>query len=161
MPGGIYLHRLFGRLGFGVQVDPPVPGGTPDFRLTRDADSFLVEATTSFSGIVDEDRDPTREAAILTAVDQAKNPNFTVRLEIEQIGTDQPKVREITEPLEHWLSGLDADDVLDESIFDAPQKRLDVRGWKLLFTAFALSPEAGLAGPPAARHGAGHDGLHR
>jgi hypothetical protein len=95
--------------------------------MTRDSDSFLVEATTSFSGIVDGDRRPTRETAILPAVDQATNPNFAVRLEIEQVGPDQPKVREITEPLEQWLSGLDPDDVLAESIFDAPQKPLEVR----------------------------------
>ena len=138
----LYLHRLFRRLGFDVELDPPVRGGMPDFRMTRDSDSFLVEATTSFSGIVDEDRHPTREAAILAAVDEATNPNFTVRLEIEQIGPDQPKVREITAPLEQWLSGLDADDVLGVSIFDAPQKLLEVREWKLLFTAFAVSPEA-------------------
>jgi hypothetical protein len=96
----LYLHHLFRRLGFHVEVDPPVPGGTPDFRMTRDSDSFLVEATTSFSGIVDGDRRPIREAAILAAVDQATNPNFTVRLEIEQIGRDQPKVRDLIEPLE-------------------------------------------------------------
>jgi hypothetical protein len=126
---------LFRRLGFAVEVDPPVTGGTPDFRMTRDSDSFLMEATTSFSGIVDNDRQPTRESAILAAVDQATNPNFTVRLEIEQVGPHQPKVRDITVPLEQWLSDLDPDDVLGRSIFDAPQKPLEVRGWKLLFTA--------------------------
>ena len=137
----LYLHHLFRRLGFAVKVDPPVRGGKPDFRMTRGSDPFLVEATTSFSSIVDDDRQPTREAAILAAVNQATNPNFTVGLEIEQLGPDQPKAREITEPLEQWLSDLDPDDVLGRSIFEAPQKPLEVRGWKLLFTAFALSPE--------------------
>jgi hypothetical protein len=138
----LYLHRLFRCLGFDIEVDPPVSGGKPDFRMTRDSEAFLVEATTSFSGIVDVERQPDHEAAVLAAVDKAKNPNFTVRLEIEQVGDEQPKVREITEPLEQWLSGLDPDDVIDESIFDAPQKQLDVRGWRLRFTAFALRPEA-------------------
>lgn len=137
----LYLHHLFSRLGFAIEVDPRVPGGTPDFRMTRDSKSFLVEATTSFSGIVDEDRRPTREAAILAAIDQATNPNFTVRVAIEQVGPDQPKVREITGPLEQWLSDLDPDDVSGRSIFEAPQKPLEVRGWKLLFTALAISPE--------------------
>jgi hypothetical protein len=138
----LYLHRLFRRLEFDIEVDPPVSGGKPDFRMTRDSDSFLVEATTSFSGIVDEERQPDREAPILAAIDQAKNPNFTVRLEIEQVGDEQPKVREIAGPLEQWLSGLDADYVFGESIFDAPQNRIDVRGWRLRFTAFALRSEA-------------------
>jgi hypothetical protein len=138
----LYLHHLFRCLGFQVEVEPPVSGGNPDFRVTRDTDSFLIEATASFSGIVDEERQPAREAAVLAAVDTARNPNFTVSLKIEKVGDEQPKVREIAQPLEQWLSGLDPDDVLERDIFDAPQCRLDVRGWKLLFTAFALRPEA-------------------
>jgi hypothetical protein len=138
----LYLHRLFGCRGFEVEVEPPVPGGAPDFRMTRgDSKSFLVEGTTSFSGIVDEKRHPKREAAVLAAVDEAKNPNFTVRLEIEEVG-DQPKEREIVEPLEGWLAGLDYDDVRARGFLDAPQWPLHVRGWKLLFTAFAVPPDA-------------------
>ena len=138
----LYLHRLFRCLGFGVEVEPEVPGGKPDFRVTRDSDSFLMEATTSFSGIVDEERHPKREAAVLAAIDQARNPNFTVGLEIQQVGDEQPSVPEIVGPLEHWLLGLNPDDELERDIFDAPQCLLDVRGWKLLLTAFALRPEA-------------------
>src|SRR5215213_5282926 len=96
----LYLHRLFRCLGFHVEVEPSVRGGKPDFRITRETDSLLVEATTSFSGIVDEERQPAREAAVLAAVDAARNPNFTVRLEVEELGDEQPKVREIVEPLE-------------------------------------------------------------
>lgn len=55
-------------------------------------------------------------------------------------------MREITEPLERWLSALDPDDFLGGSIFDALQEPLELRGWKLLFTAFAVSPE-GRRGP--------------
>jgi hypothetical protein len=138
----LYLHRLFRCLGFDVEVEPEVSGGKPDFRLTRDSSSFLVEATTTFSGIVDEERDPAREAAILAAIDQARNPDFTVGLAIEKVGDQQPKVREITAPLERWLAGFDPDEVLKLDIFDAPQFQLELRGWCLLFTAFALRPEA-------------------
>ena len=72
----LYLHRLFRCLGFQAEVDPPVPGGKPDLRVTKDADCFLLEATTSFSGIVDERRQPAREAAVLAAVNKAHNPNL-------------------------------------------------------------------------------------
>jgi hypothetical protein len=72
----LYLHRLFRCLGFHVEVEPNVAGGRPDFRMTRDSDSFVVEATTSFSGIVDEERHPEREAAILAAIDKAQNRTF-------------------------------------------------------------------------------------
>jgi hypothetical protein len=129
-------------LGFDVEVEPNVVGGNPDFRMTRDSYSFLVEATTSFSGIVDEERYPEREAAILAAIDTAQNPNFFVRAEFEKVGEEQPKVREIVEPLERWLGSLDPDDVLERGVFDAPQLPLSVRGWGLLFTAFAVQPDA-------------------
>ena len=56
----LYLYRLFRCLGFEVEVEPDVPGGKPDFRMARRDDSFLVEATTTFSGIVDEERDAAR-----------------------------------------------------------------------------------------------------
>ena len=138
----LYLHRLFRCLGFRVEVEPQVPGGKPDFRVTRDSAWFLMEATTSFSGIVDEERHPKREAAVLAAIDQAQNPNFTVGLEIQQVGDEQPRVPEIVEPLEHWLSSLNPDDESERDIFYARQCPLEVRGWKLLFTAFALRPEA-------------------
>jgi hypothetical protein len=138
----LYLHRLFRCLGFHVEVEPNVVGGRPDFRMTRDSDSFLVEATTSFSGIVDEERRPEREAAILAAIDKAQNPNFFVSVEFEKVGPEQPKVSEIVEPLERWLDGLNPDDVLQGGYFDAPQFPLTVRGWEVVFAAFAVEPEA-------------------
>jgi hypothetical protein len=123
----LYLHRLFRCLSFRADVEPKVVGGRPDFRMTCNSDSFLVEATTSFLGIVDEERHPEREAAILAAIDKAQNPNFFVRAEFEKVGDEQPKVREIVEPLERWLESLDPDDVLQRGYFDAPQLLLPVR----------------------------------
>jgi hypothetical protein len=87
----LYLHRLFRCLCFEVEVEPNVVGGRPDFRMTRGSDSFLVEATTSFSGIVDEERHEQREAGILAAIDKAKNPNFFVRAEFEKVGEETPR----------------------------------------------------------------------
>lgn len=138
----LYLHRLFRCLSFQVEVEPGVVGGRPDFRMTRDSASFLMEATTSFSGIVDEERHPEREAPILAAIDKAQHPNFFVRAEFEKVGKEQPRVSEIVEPLERWLDGLDADDVLQRGYFDAPELPLPVRDWKLRLAAFAVQPEA-------------------
>jgi hypothetical protein len=158
----LYLHRLFRCLGFHVEVEPNVVGGNPDFRMTRDSDSFLVEATTSFSGIVDEERHPEREAAILAAIDMAQNPNFFVGAEFEKVGEEQPKVREIVEPLERWLGSLDPDDVLQRGVFDAPQLALSVRGWGLLFTAFCdPARRQGQARPSPPGNAAWHGGLRQ
>jgi hypothetical protein len=137
----LYLHRLFGCLGFEVEVEPAVAGGKSDFRMRRGSDSFLLEATTSFSGIVDETRRPKEEAAIFDAIDTARNPNFYVTLDIEARGSQQPPVRSITEPLERWLGGLDPDDLLGRAWDEQEQRALEVRGWELVFRAYPLKPE--------------------
>lgn len=110
----LYLHRLFSRLGFEVEVHPELPGapGRPDFRLARDKDTFLMEAAVTFSGIVDEERHGERENWIMAAIDKAENPDFFVRLEIERGGLERPSVREIVAPLERWLASLDPDAVI-------------------------------------------------
>src|SRR3954447_20470144 len=36
----LYLHQLFRCLNFSVEVEPDVAGGRPDFRMTRDSNSF-------------------------------------------------------------------------------------------------------------------------
>lgn len=50
----LYLHELFRRLGFEIEVHPELEGvsGRPDFRVARDDAAFYVEAATTFSGIV-------------------------------------------------------------------------------------------------------------
>jgi hypothetical protein len=109
----LYLHRLFSRLGFEIEVHPELheAPGRPDFRL-RGVDSFLLEAAVAFSGIVDKERDGERENWIMAAIDRAENPNFFVRLEVERGGLERPSVREIVVPLERWLAGLDPDEVI-------------------------------------------------
>lgn len=140
----LYLHRLFSRLGFEVEVHPKLPGvpGHPDFRLVRGDDSFLMEAAATFSGIVDEERHGERENWIMAAIDKAQNPNFFVRLEIERGGLERPSVREIVSPLERWLAGLDPDEVIAAGQHSYPTLSLDVRDWSLKLTALPRKPAA-------------------
>jgi len=140
----LYLHRLLTCLEFEVEVHPdlPVTEAKPDFRITRDEKSVLIEAATTFSGIVDEERDGVREAWIKAAADEASNPNFFVGLEFERVGAQRPSVREIVNPLERWLDQLDPDEVSKEGLVDAPTLRLPVRDWELVFTAIPVKPEA-------------------
>lgn len=134
----LYLHHLFECLGFEVEVEPEVGTGKPDFRMIRDSKSFLLEATTSSSGIVDEDRRPEQEAAILDAINKVRNTDFYLSLSIERVGTQQPSVRSIVNPIEQWLEGLDPDAETAES------ERILVitpHGWELHFGATALSAD--------------------
>lgn len=143
----LYLHELFLRLDYGITVHPDLPHTTkrPDFELRRDGRRLYVEAAVVFSGIREEGRDSAREGWILDAVNQAKNPNFFVRLvEFEQVGTQRPKESEVTRPLEEWLSGLDPDEVKSayETGDGLPQLTITPRDWKAVLEAFPVKPEA-------------------
>lgn len=99
----LYLHRLFNQLGFHPELADV--SGRPDFRITGES-SFLVEAAATFSGIVDEDRNGTREGWIMAAIEEVKAPDFFVGIDFEKVGMERPSVRQVVAPVEAWLSGL-------------------------------------------------------
>jgi hypothetical protein len=88
----LYLHRLFCQLGFSVDIHPKLEGFStrPDFRVSRPGAAFLVEAATTISGIVDEDRDDVREAWIMAALDQVHAPDFFVGLDLRRSARNAP-----------------------------------------------------------------------
>lgn len=140
----LYLHRFFRRLGFDVDLHPALPGITtkPDFRVTAGDTSILVEAATTFSGIVDEDRNGAREAWITSAINSTSDPNFFVGIDFEQVGLERPRVREITKPLLAFLDGLDPDQVSTLDHDDLPELRLTPRDWDIRITPIPIKPEA-------------------
>lgn len=105
----LYLFTLFSRLGYAVEVHPDT--GTrrtrPDFRCTHDGFGFYLEATTVFSGIVEDGRHAEREGWILDLVNEARNPNFFVHLAFRAVGSQRPKRVEVVPPIEKWLATLD------------------------------------------------------
>lgn len=139
----LYLHRLFCQLGFSVDIHPKLEGLStrPDFRVSRPGAAFLVEAATTFSGIVDEDRDDVREAWIMAALDQAHAPDFFVGLDFEKVGKERPSVRAIVAPVEAWLSGLDPD-AIDPTQADLPSRRFVVRDWVFDLRAVPVRPDS-------------------
>jgi hypothetical protein len=140
----LYLHRLFRCLGYEVEVHPTLEGisGHPDFRLRKGPSELLVEAVTTFSGIVDDERHGERETWITAAINQASHSNFFVALDFTRVGHERPAVREIVDPLITWLDGLDADEVATVDFSEAPQLRLQPRDWDFTLTAIPIKPEA-------------------
>jgi hypothetical protein len=138
----LYLYRLFNQLGFRVDVHPELAevSGRPDFRLTGPQGPFLVEAATTFSGIVDEDRDSTREDWIMAAIEEVKAPDFFVGITFEKVGMERPSVRQIVAPVESWLAGLDPDAI--PSLADAPTRLFPVRDWEFELRALPVKPES-------------------
>jgi hypothetical protein len=140
----LYLHRLFSQLQFRVDIHPELAevSGRPDFRITGPDGSFLVEAATTFSGIVDEDRDSTREGWIMAAIEEVKAPDFFVGISFEKVGMERPGVREIVTRVESWLAELDPDAITVSALEDAPKRCFDVRDWKFELTALPVKPES-------------------
>ena len=141
----LYLHRLFSRLGFEIDVHPPLTGTTarPDFRLTRGNEAFYLEALTVFSGIVEEGRHGALEAQVMDAINSIDNHSFNLMLDFDRVGKSSPKRRKIVEPISAWLSGLDPDALLAEldNGAELPHKELTADDWVLDLRAMPLKPE--------------------
>ncbi len=137
----LYLHRLFRALGFQVTVHPRLPGvgGRPDFLISNGQDRFLLEAATTFSGVVDPHRDEDRENCLRATIRGARTPNFFVSLHVQVAGKETPSVQEIVGPIERWLGSLDADEILATQVI--PERRFAPRDWEFELHALPVSLE--------------------
>jgi hypothetical protein len=140
----LYLFRLFGCLGFEVDVHPEMPARMtrPDFRLRRERNVY-VEATTVFSGIVEEGRSAEREAWMVDALNEVKSTDFVVWLHYDQVGMERPGVREVTTPVEEWLTTLDADEaeLVRKAGGSLPTETFAIRNWLVRLEALPRRPE--------------------
>jgi hypothetical protein len=139
----LYLFRLLRQIGFRVDVHPPLSdtSARPDFRVTGSEGSFLLEAATTFSGIVDEGKDAVREGWILAAVEEVQAPDFFVSIQFDQVGRERPSVREIVKPIEAWLATLDPD-AIDRSLVGGPTESFKPRDWEFGLTAVPVSSDS-------------------
>lgn len=141
----LYLHRAFSCLGFNVEVHPKLEAssGRPDFLLSRDDDSFLLEAATVFSGIVEEGRHGGREAQVLDAINSIESTSFHLGVNFEQIGSSTLRRIAITSPISAWLSGFDPDAVRTQIDLGGspPEKLFEIRDWALNVFASPVNPE--------------------
>jgi hypothetical protein len=143
----LYLHRLFQRLGYAVEVHPEVEGvsARPDFLLHRDGQPVAyVEAAVFFSGIVEDGRHGEREGWILAAIDQHHHPNFFVGVDFDRVGLERPSVAEIATPVLRWLDELDPDAIAQQALAAARMPELSVspRDWEIRIRAYPIKPEA-------------------
>ena len=139
----LYLHHVLRCLDFDVAVHPELPGvaARPDFRVCKDEVSLLLEAATTFSGIVAEDRNAVREAWITSAINRVRDPNFFVELEFEKVGTERPGLSEIVRPLESWLRSLDPDAISGQPLGERPELRLSPRDWEFVLRPIPIAPQ--------------------
>lgn len=143
----LYLHQLFQRLGYAVEVHPEVEGVSahPDFLLHRDGlPVAYVEAAVFSSGIVEDGRHGERESWILAAIDQHQHPNFFVGVDFDHVGIDRPSVAEIATPVLRWLDTLDPDAVAQVVLAGGrvPELPVTPRDWKIRVRAYPIRIEA-------------------
>jgi hypothetical protein len=137
----LYTFTLFDRLGYEIEVHPELPGSTknPDFLVTKGAVSMYVEAAVVFNDDLKSDA----WNWVCDCVNDAKNPDFMVDLEIPTEGRQRPGEKEIQDPLEKWLARLDADQVLADQAagLGLPRTQLPAGDWVLDYTAAPVSPD--------------------
>jgi len=135
----LYLHRVFTSLGYAVEPHPRIAGTgkSPDFLLTKGGASFLLEAVTTVSGIVDAaGRAAHREAELLDILDSVSHPDFSISVEIESVGPNTLKRKLIAGLLLARLNELDPNDVRWESGSYDDEFVLDQDGWRVTFTPY-------------------------
>lgn len=142
----LYLHELFLRLGFGVEVHPSLDGTRrrPDFRIRRDDRTALVEAAALFSGFARAERRTTAPGWMTEALETLDSPDFFVNYEaVLARGPEQLKRQEVARPMQEWIEGLDAEGIRSEMEADAEPPRfvLRCRGWEVSFFAWPLNTE--------------------
>jgi hypothetical protein len=143
----LYLHETFRRLGYEVDLDigredPDHP--RPDFLLAQGGDGFYLEATAALgASVLGDQSSQARAAALREAIERVRAPNFFIGIDVGACGENTPGRRAVTDPLQQWLDGLDADAVIDEyeTTQDVPRKMLSFDGWEVECKAFPVSPE--------------------
>lgn len=126
-----------------MTVHPTVPGtnGRPDFLAENGHNSFYVEATTVFSGIVAPGRRGRLEAAVQDVINDIDASKFMVTLRYDRVGTKMPRRNDIRRPIEAFLATLNPDEPLAASAPVSPWQTMSIRGWEISFRAIPRSPE--------------------
>lgn len=142
----LYLHELYLRLGYEIEVHPPLPDSkrTPDFLLTRRGSRLYVEASVVFSGINGGEHDDGAPGWLQDAIDTIVDPRFFVSIADITPGPERLKKREVTVPLERWLAGLDPDqaEADHKAGWGLPQTTCCHRGWEITYEAWPVMPSA-------------------
>lgn len=140
----LYIFTLFNNLGYRVEVHPDLTGSTrkddrPDFLVTKGPISMYVEAAVVFNGYNESDA----WNWLCDRINDAKNPDFLVNLEIPVQGKRRPAAPKIIDPLKNWLATLDGDSVLADEAAGRPypQIQLAADDWIIEYTAVPVRPD--------------------
>jgi hypothetical protein len=152
----LYLHELFSRLGFRLEVHPDV-GGTPnhpDFLVyANDSPQFYLEAIVAGIPSSKEAGADARLAEVLDLVNKMEIRGWFLQVEYQGASDTQPSVKELRKKLDEWMNSL-VEESIEATIkaedWDSlPRFEWQHEGLTLSFTPSPRSPES--AAKPDAR----------
>jgi hypothetical protein len=139
----LYLHELFWRLDFEVEVHPPGPRTTrPDFLMTRGAERFYLEAVVPVpsEGVLNQ---PLGSAAVTEYIEAARSPDFFLMLRFIAGGGPMPRRKKVIAAVESWLATLRWSDFHDgtRAVPVLPETEVAVDDWVIGLRAHPRSPD--------------------
>jgi len=144
----LYLHELFLRLNFEMQVDPLAPGnrGRPDFLALRDGvPHFYMEATIAGLPSQEGRGAEARMAEVYDAIDSIESPNFFLSLELRGAPRAPVPTKRLRQDLVAWLARQDPDRIAqlyrENRDDEVPKFPWQHDGWSIDFTPLPKSPD--------------------
>jgi hypothetical protein len=160
-PRELYLHEVYSRSGFDVEIHPDVPGSEkhPDFRVEGLGERFYIEAVRVGEPPLDVGQQR-RLREVEALLDSLRSEDYTIHFSWYAVGPAAPSTRQLRAEISAWLQALDPEDSNDSTTFQTIGAALEwIRdGWHLVFEAIrrpsvAASSTAaiGIRGPAEAR----------
>lgn len=147
----LYTYSLYRCLGYSIEVHPEIVGvdTTPDFLVTRGADSMYVECTvvSALDGPVT--RRPAVEAMICDAIKEIPNDDWLIGVTFETEGNRPPRRTEIQTKIGEWLTQHNPDTVRrnieaaiasGELVAVLPKQNFAFQDWVLTCIAYPRPP---------------------
>jgi hypothetical protein len=145
----LFLHQFFSQSGASVDVEPELSGRRPDFRVSIDGMSLLVEAKALYEPEKDTKRNR-RTALVIDRLRKVQSADFIVSLHDLVQGSQQPSSTQMAADLDQWLSQLIWEELratIQRSSAGLPTTTLENRGWMVTVRAIPRAEDKRIPGP--------------
>jgi len=140
----LYLHELFVRLGFNIEVHPESGKDTrPDFRLTRDGREIYLEAVMP-NPRAGRSKESKGSRTVIEYIDAAFDPDFSVSLRFVAGSGSVPSKKEVVRVVQAWLANQTWNDPAEAGLDPRsphPETELGVREWVIGVRAWPRPPD--------------------
>jgi hypothetical protein len=130
------LRALYPRSRIDAEPEQSSVATRPDFAVSGEAGErveLFVESVTTFAGIIeDEEQNPALVAYVLDTINEIESADFRIHLDLRVVGVEQPRKREIKQPIKVWLATLDREVELTKHLkLGRRFERIQFRDWEI------------------------------